>query len=579
MKLKAALLTASMGAAAISGAASAQNVQYNAYGAGASLPANYVRQAADCYGVKTDLIFRGSTTPVEIADFVYTGSPAFDCSTDIVKSDAKISYISTGSGGGIQTFFSHDRTVPGDSNLDAAGVQNFATFTFALSETSLGQTEVNIYNNGGTNSTVTANVAAPGVTPGSGQYVNPNQAYGPMVQVPFLIAPVTIAFDPVYKKVRVAPGSGNAGDDLSIQEYSLNLYFTRADGSGGLRLDAAAVCAIFNGQITNWNDVALRRLNGNRSLQDPSDTGAFSVPLQIVGRQDSSGTSSLWTRYLANACEGTTGNSYNDSTSRIPGTYVDASGTTRTTTIAPGGSDLAGVVYLKANPNTAVSGEVLGTYTLADGNDGVAKYLDFTRVPTGVLGSTVVQGRIGYLGPDFALPAVLTTAANDFNLMTADVKNAAGNFRAPTSRNAANAYTVTPPQSNADGSFNAAGTGSRANPANWVEAASKTSAIANPTHNAAYPIVGTTNLLTYTCYKSNNNRVPLTGFMNWYFGSGTVNNPNLGLLTQSGFSPLPPAWRKAIRETFTYGTYPALSSLKIVTKGSATHCASSMIGG
>src|SRR3546814_19751333 len=112
-----------------------------------------------------------------------------------------------------------------------------------------------------------------------------------MIQFPSLVAPVTIAFDPVYKKVRNA--------DNSVTEYSFNLRFPRADGSGGLRLDQDTVCKIFNGQITNWNDPALKALNGNQDLKDPSDTAAFDVPLQIVGRADSSGPRSLWTRFLS----------------------------------------------------------------------------------------------------------------------------------------------------------------------------------------------------------------------------------------------------------------------------------------
>jgi ABC-type phosphate transport system substrate-binding protein len=569
-------------ATGLTGVAQAQTVE-TIYGNGASLPAPYFRQAADCYSIKTDLIFAG-TPPVEqtMPDFSYTGNPPQDCATtDAVPNDMVV-YKSTGSGGGIGAFFSHDPIVAGDIS-PIAGNQYFPSINYALSETSLGTSDVAAYNNGGTVQGVT--VVAPGATPGTGQYPNPVRSYGPMIQFPLLIAPVTIAYDPVYKKTRTASG---------ITEYSFNLTYPRADGSGGLRLQQTQVCAIFNGTIVNWNAGSLKTLNGGVSLQDPSDTGTFSVDMQIVGREDSSGTTSLWTRFLSNACASYAGNSYPDSNSRLPGSYVDSTGATRTQSTL--NKDLVGAVWNKSSDNrgagrtfysaSANGPETVGKYTLANGNDGVAKYIDFTAVPAAV-GASVTQGRIGYVGPDFVLPGVIFTEANDYNLQTADVRNAAGYYRAPTSATALAAFgSILAPESAAHGNYVASsacasGTGTRCRnrPQDWVEAASKSSALANPAGVAAYPIVGTSNLLTYTCFADAGTRRTLVGFLDYYYNSQTINN-KLGLLSSAGFDALPAGWRKAISQSFVDPTDPNGTGLTIALKGSAKpYCKNVTIGG
>src|SRR5262249_16958215 len=144
---------------------------------------------------------------------------------------------------------------------------------------------------------------------GSGTYPNPAERYGALVQFPVLIAPVVIAYDPVYKKVR--------NGDNSVTEYTFNIHRPRADGSGALRLDRDTYCKIFNGQITDWNDAAIKALNGGVSLKDPADptpVGSWSVPMQITGRFESSGTTSIFTRHLAAACAALGGNQYADGT-------------------------------------------------------------------------------------------------------------------------------------------------------------------------------------------------------------------------------------------------------------------------
>ena len=174
------------------------------------------------------------------------------------------------------------------------------------------------------------------------------------------VDPLAIAYDPAYEKV--------LNQDNSVTTYHFNIHYPRTDNSGGLHLDPTTYCKIFNGQITNWNDPALKMLNGNISLADPADPqkASFSVPLQIVGRGDSAGATLILTRHLANVCASLiSGNQYADGSSTLP-------------------SSLLGPTYNVSNPNyPGVAGETPGKFTLVAGMPGTAQYTAFTASPGG----------------------------------------------------------------------------------------------------------------------------------------------------------------------------------------------------
>src|SRR5471030_1008121 len=240
-------------AASVAGAAGAQ-VTTQTYDSGNTLFAAYLRQAQDCYGNPTALVIQGpnthSPTTINITPFNYLGKKAFNCATTHVDPSVQLNTIETGSGTGIKAVFSHDATTfwgdtvpPGNNNTP------YPTVNFATSETPLGAADVTVYNSGGVEQGITFTA-----TPGAGQYLIPATLFGPLIQYPMLIAPLAIAYDAVYKRVRQA--------DNSIASYHFNIHKPRTDGSGGLVLDATTYCKIFNGQITNWNDPALTALNG-----------------------------------------------------------------------------------------------------------------------------------------------------------------------------------------------------------------------------------------------------------------------------------------------------------------------------
>jgi phosphate transport system substrate-binding protein len=64
--------------------------------------------------------------------------------------------------------------------------------------------------------------------------------------------------------------------------------------TGELKLDSEAVCRIYLGEIKNWNDEAIKKLNPTASLPDSE--------IIVVHRSDWSGTTAMFTYYLSGVC-------------------------------------------------------------------------------------------------------------------------------------------------------------------------------------------------------------------------------------------------------------------------------------
>lgn len=543
------------------------------WGGGASVIAPYWRQLNDCYALPTQLIVKGTPpTFVTESPFNYPGlgtahTQAQDCSTTHIDTDRTSYYISASSGAGILASFSHDPKQWGF--IDAGQTQYAPEVHYDLSETPLTSTDVGIYDNGGTETQGKSSIAVN--TPSSGQacntnvsgtYANPAACYGPLVQFPVSITPLAIAYNSVYEQVY------NPANQTTTS-YHFHINYKRSDSSGGLRLDATTYCKIFNGQITNWNDPALKALNGNKSLEDPTDptpAASWSVPLQIVGRGDSAGTTSTLTRHLAAVCPNLiTGNNYTTGTSTLP-------------------AALLGPSYNSANPNyPPVAGETLGKFTLATANTGVAQYVAF---PSGVAGqngnpNTIILGRVTYISPDFVLPYVLKTNTNSYGLQSATLKDAKGSWEEPTPKSASVAFgKILPPQSTSTGAYKSTVTanGLRVNPQDWVQGTSPTASLANPTVGGAYPIVGTANFVGYQCYASSTQTSTILGVLNYLYFSDINTDAKNGILVAGGISPLPTAWRNAIKGTFLVDTDKL--GLNIASTGTAGTCSTAgSVGG
>ncbi|HEY3639072.1 MAG TPA: substrate-binding domain-containing protein [Rhizomicrobium sp.] len=546
------------------------------YGAGSSLLAPYWRQISDCYGSPADLITKG--TPPTFVDELFinfTKTGAQNCATTQINPSETTWYISTGSGSGILGVFSHDPVSFWGPVNEASGNQFFPEVFYGASDAGLGSTDVAAYNNGGayTQGSTTINIAAPGAQSCAngeqgGIYPNPAQCYGPLIQFPLSIDPIAIFYanGGIYEKQTGA----------KVKEVDFHFNVQGGSKYGGLRLSANSLCGIFNGKITNWNDPSLTADNQGKSLADPNDptfqqTGTFSVPLIPVARSDSSGTTAITTRHLANICQGYTGNVY----------------TTGATTLqSAGAGSLIGQTY-NVNNNNWPGVDTAGLITLAPNSSGVAQYVAFTQSSTGKgkqcskgtvqlanYSDCIQQGRVGYVGADYVLPYVSISQTNSYNLFAAAPQNEKGDYVAPSPAAALLAFggNTLPPQTASNGKYCATCTtnGLRNDPTAWVQSNDPfANSLANPTESGAYSIVGTTNYLGYSCYASQAALSNLTGQIS-YLETAKINTNKKGSLGEAGLSPLPKAWNKAINDAFVLNTDKLGLQISVAAKSGTT---------
>ncbi len=556
-------------ATAMAGVSHAQTV---IYGGGGSASAPYLRQAWDCFGNRTALVNQGSTLTGPSANdtlktynyFNFSGPPpskARNCATAPVDSATTVKYVSASSGIGIASFFGHDATTfLGDVSGGATPNVFFPSLQFGISDAGLSGADFNIFNNGGTEGSGSSAVVieAPGVsaTPGQTppQYNNPIAQYGKPIQIPLLIVPVVLTYSSVY--------SYTVNPDLSVTQYKFNIKKPNKDGSGGLLLDMPTVCAIFNGKITNWNDPALKYLNGGQSLQDPADTSPWSLPIEIVGRSDSAGTTANLYRALAAQCTG----SDTDGGDSIAYTNAYLANGSKSLPLSLSGPTYSGGAYTATTGGTGATTPTPGQFTLVKGNGGIASYITIGHGTLPTTPGTYTAGQFAYIGADFTLPASAATGANTYGLNVVDIKVGTKAVE-PTPANVLKAFgALLPPQSSATGAYSAGslGSGRRSAAQDWAQPVSTTqqlstgvtinTPLANPNVNisgvtGAYPIVGTTDGLFYTCYADAGVAAKLKAFLTWYY-SNVVITAKTGLAGVNGFAPLPKAWATAITQTF-----------------------------
>jgi ABC-type phosphate transport system substrate-binding protein len=572
-------------------------------GGGSTLIGPYVRIIENCYGIPENLIVQGSypygagsESPLTQPSFNFPGvgaahTGAQNCATTQISSTVQLNYVNSGSGNGELGVVTHD--VGTDMGVTTDGGTNYpaqiTSIQYGMGDYGLGNSEIAAYNCTGasscalgqttgasssntvhiigtTDTTDTPSTLSPTSPTTSPTYANPTPLYGAFIQFPISIDAVAIAYSPIYKVVNNSLTGVNT-------YYSFNLHTHNADGSGGLKLDIPTVCAIFNGQITNWNDPALKALNGGVSLKavaDPTPASSWSVPIQLDGRADSSGTTSIFFRALAAQCGQTqAGQTVNTPATTSTGaniTYTEAGDSyTYTNAFTAGGG--------KKLPSARI-GSSVGQFHTYTGSTLVAAALG--NIPTPSSGGTVLHGDLGYIGTDYVVPQTNSTtvvnASQDFNLNVADIARIGTTvYLEPTPANALKAFgtgatAILPPQSTASGVYSATVTtnGLRANPEDWAEpystylptlggvtltAGTVNTPLANPTATGAYPLVGTTNAFLNTCY-AGTNAAAIKGFFTYYLTSTAVTQATTGLLNKAGFGVLPVAWRTAINQTF-----------------------------
>lgn len=510
-------------------------------GNGASGVAVVVAESLNCFGGPNNPIGFGTGTTGAVSDHNYVpvsptlGNPAYDCAVKSVQDLVDGKYISTGSGAGKSNWKNFNAT----SGITTNPFGSWSNIHYAWSESPISASDLSTYNT----------AAAP--------------TAGAAIQLPMMIFSVGFSYMPLYGKVMT--GSG-------LKELTLNIKVPRTTTNlGGLRMKKTTYCGIVNGTITNWNDAALKADNGGQSLMDADDDltrwNTQGVPIKLVGRSDNSGTTNVLTRALTAQCGG----------------KFTAGGTDQLPTAAKGTA-----VYDKATGLLSSGTETAGLFGLSNGNDGVANAVS-QDIPDPVnVGDYTFAGYLGYNGADWLAPTMLP---NGKMLHSASLQQGTTTaFKSPTAVDATAAFKGNlPPQSLSTGKFDPANTanGLRSDPLAWVVSATATTGIANPA--SGYPIVGTGNVLVYTCYANADVRNALQGYLSLLLGKVTIaddltkvpaklatstakdtSGVTIGILPNNGIAPMPGQWINAINETFltkvTSGNNPSTLGLYIQDK-------------
>jgi hypothetical protein len=566
------------------------------HGAGASSIQIVLVRAANCVGrpgtglnlLGTNSSGGGSTQTVAAGLYKPTTpsatNPTVDCSVLTNGTDAggfpvygqiqpfdgvantgfQAQYVATGSGTGRTTW----RNFTSFSNNPFGAWSNIQ---FAFSDAPAPQTDFVDYGNNANNAT--------------------NKA-GPAIQVPFFVLPVAAAYNPIYARYN-HPTLGKIDLKFNVK-FPVYTDTTKTVVAGGLRLSRTAYCKIFNGEITNWNDPALKTLNGNTDLRDANDPAtrwaASGAPIRLVGRLDNSGTTDIFTRHLAAACNTlVTTNKFAQNAEALPfdrssginlSSFRSDTAYTPTSTRPLAGTvqSLSGAVFVRGSggaPGTVQNAaEVAGLFAVSDGSSGVRDALNFQTEAGDNTGDIAFNARLGYIGADFVRPSAGQT------LNSAALQQGTA-YVMPTPTNASKAFgSILPPQSiAASGAYNITDSrtgpaldGSptpvaidRANPLHWLSVVYPAGQAGLGLPTVGYPITGTTNLLSYTCFRTRENRFAVTELVGTIFGKINKNNANqifsvntfkgtgptsLGILTQAGIALVPAGWQTAIWETF-----------------------------
>lgn len=332
----------------------------------------------------------------------------------------------------------------------------------------------------------------------------PASKFGNLVQIPAVAGAVTIILN----------GKDGSGNNLTQNGSAVS------GSSSAINLTRQAVCGIFSGHITKWDNAILTAQNGGQAM----GTGQ----IKVVHRFDGSGTTFLLTNGLQEQCHAVTGpNSETDSTivsygfpwgdtSSCPALPLRGANKVnwpdQTTTGCAASTAPAGSVFLNpgVNGSQALTNQVVST-----------------------------DGAIGYVSPDFAKPAnpsgpVTANLQNEWDLSTNTSSTPV--FIAPTVAATKAALASATPVFNST---------TRGNPLAW----SLQGVVPNPTQAAAYPLAGFTWLELYQCYNSQAN-VPqqLASFLyGLYVGTGSAPTKGVQAVIESnGFAQVPDIWQSEV---------------------------------
>ena len=145
--------------------------------------------------------------------------------------------------------------------------------------------------------------------------------------------------------------------------YRIDGLKTTGGAKATLRLDGNTICGIYLGTIKKWNDTAIKALN-------PSVANLPNATINVVGRSDSSGTTYIFTSYLAKAATTAQKNCgmHSNFTSSTEANLDDAVGTFTPTKVQP-------ATYFAAIRTANGAASITGK----SGNGGIAPYVKATN--------------------------------------------------------------------------------------------------------------------------------------------------------------------------------------------------------
>jgi ABC-type phosphate transport system substrate-binding protein len=566
----------------------AQTTVHGLFGGGSTLASVSARDIFDCYAIKP------ATDPYAVP----TGCSPLTTLEGL--------YAGVGSGSGLRGFVSNnpnqlfngngsypanppvyvDSNYP--SNTPALNSYPYPRIDFGASDSPLPTN----FTSGYTTTTYTVNWS--GVSTASGTATYSTGSWGAPIQLPLFEANVAVAVN--------LPTSGTSGWTINSQ----NSVPTSAGGA--IQLSTAQICAIFSGLVTDWNSAAaIPAINSSGNaitgeLFDSSNTNATtaagpyipatsSAPINVVYRSDGSGTSYIFTNYLAAVCPQL------DPTDAKGYVSIFSANSITTGTNYPTYTTLASSFPL---PNTGFS-NLISRIRAIKGATAVTNWVGTSGSDAVATNITSTVGNIGYLSNDFtaaysgnsALPG--SASVQNENLRINQVYHpgetgllsGAQNFIAPTPANADAAWAgLTPPvttsafaQWSPYAQTYASGTQGGVNLTGLPILP-----LYNNTSKPAYPLSGTTFVFLYSCYGNGQDgtagatRVTdLTNWLSWFIGGSqpttlTAGTPststrtapkydsNVGLvLTNSGFNTLPETW--AVNIQSEYVTNSGLASV------------------
>jgi phosphate transport system substrate-binding protein len=512
VNVKSLLLAATAVAGTVASPAFAQQIPLPApatadgalHGAGASSVQNVVARSFNCLSAVDNQ--RGTSTSATslttLTQGQFNGTIPINCAlpADAVQTNVQGKYIATGSGFGrtVWADFANDFRGGTGPTVSSSVFNPFVTapdvwsnVQFGFSDAGVSPADITTYNNR----------AAPSA--------------GAAISFPLYLLPVAIAYSSTY-------GTNAAGQPMVFNARGRGIAPAGGTAAAAIKLSKAAYCGIFNGTLTNWNDVTFTVLNGNTPLFDTvndnaSRWAADGAPIRLVGRMDRSGTTDIFTRHLAAVCNPTSApgiperrsaptatlpngrllspavpaftgtNRFLQAAESLP--YNTATGidfrsvrsdtgyrvnNTSSTAFAGTVNSISGDYFTgtaianigtatsptsAAGPTSMPTGSVgSGYFLLADGSSRVAAAITFA--PDYLLNGVLLNGKVGYISADFVNPSVDALAG--LSAATLQVGVSTTLYANPTAAAARTALgTILPPQSDTAGLFVSATADSR----------------------------------------------------------------------------------------------------------------------